>query len=293
MAGRLFKPVCEVSLMGQEIGDAILAGLGTPQARVAFRVRRTLTTAPDECEIEIYGLAPERRSAMAAVWSELAFGQLELRVGYDGVVSRLFRGGVRGLRVPPVDAAPVVAIADDGGEQIAGAPVRVSGVGFKPDDLVRAALKAMNTPTAPLRPVEHISEHPSVAAVLATKNPGAGVVVVSAGKAADLLDEVARFVGGRWWVQDGLLYMARQGLPVDGFAVKVPRTHYLAEPTEEESGLRVATLLDPRIVPGRQILLEGRVDPWTREALRVESADYRGDTEGSDPWSVSCATIRV
>lgn len=296
---RLYRPACTVSIAGQSV-----VALGVPPTvapRVAFRVRRTLASTPDTAHVSVYGLEETRRAALGAVWHELGRAKVLLASGYDGVVGSLFAGDARELH-PTVTIGPELAtmvIADDGGDVLADATIPSglsSTAGITARQMIDVALacfaaKAAETGDTP------IAAHPSVDAAVASATPGASTAFyasVSVGKAKDLLDEAARTLGVRWWVRDGLLYMARRGIPTDGLAVALPRAYWLDEPTEDGKGLvRVPTFLDPNIVPGRQIQLLGRVSPFSVEFFRAETCEYAGDTDSGAPFSVSCELRRI
>lgn len=290
---RLFKPSVVVQLAGQTIGDPLFDQRGAHRLRVVFRVRRTLTSAPDSAQVQLYNLSEERRAVMSGLFHRTGKARLSIASGYDGVVSDLFAGDVRKLRAGDLRGSDVVTTidADDGGDALANARLRgLSTSGLTADNMISAALAAL------AQEGEVVTRHPSVASVVAsTVSSRSYFTVVSIGKATDLLDEAARILGARWWVRDGLLFMAQRGLPTDGVAVVLPRTHWLSEPTEDGKGLvHVPTFLDPLITPGRQVALQGRASAASVENFRCEAVEYRGDTEGG-PWAADCTlrSIRV
>jgi hypothetical protein len=277
--GRLFHPAVVVTLAGQTVQNLNNDGL-----RVAFNVRRSMTPTPDSCDVQIYNLAPERRTAIQSLFGELGRANLLVQCGYDGVVTRLFSGDVRKLDANMRNGADFVtqAVADDAGDAITDVLVQVSTAAATPEAMILAALAAM------AREGHVVSKHPSVDIAL-NNGPGGKIAyfLVHVGKASDLLTEAARCLSVRWWIRDGLLYMTKRGVPVDGLAVELPSSHWLSEPSDDGSGLAsVTTLLDPNIVPGRQVVLRDRIAPGSREVYRAEACDYQGDTD-SGPWRVT------
>jgi len=297
---RYFKPSCLITISGFVIDAAIAAALGIPAPRVVFSIRRSMTPTPDTCSLTVYGLAPERAVAMLTLFAEIGRAPMTLAIGYDGITGLAFTGDIRSMRLDKsqLDHA-LVMTADDGGDAIADAvlPAALSSTaGASASNQIKLALLVMSTEIAKNgRPP--IVEHPSVAAAIAGTSVAASTLVytsVRVGTARDLLDEAARVLRVRWWLRDGLLFMAARGLPTDPVAVLLPRTHWLDTPSEDAEGLmHVKTFADPNITPGRQLAIQGRLTIGAVELLRVETTDVAGDTEGSTPWSTTCVCRRL
>ena len=300
---RIFRPAVRVILAGQPVESLGLPLV--PSARVSFRVSRTMTSTPDHAEVAIYGLDLPRRAAMQAIWTELGAANLRVSSGYSGVAINLFAGDVRSLS-STLDGADYVtrATADDGGDAITDAaipPQYTSTAGTSAPSMITIALACINSPAAYVPPAAPplipITPHPSVAAAIATMNPAALTLFytsVRIGKARDLLDEAARIIGCRWFIRDSQLYFAKRKLPTDGLAILLPRTHWLSEPAEDAGGtIKVATFLDPNLVPGRQCVLVGRVAPGVPEPYRIEAGEYTGDTHGGAPFRADLVLRRI
>jgi len=298
---RLFHPGCVALLGGFPVPSLGIPGTLWP--RVAFRLRRSMTQTPDSLTLAIYGLAPEQRLAIQAAWTELGKARVGLSCGYDGAMQSLFLGDARSITASSFEPPEFVtrAVADDGGDALADAVFSGSTIGIDAKTMIDVALRALNLPRGPVSaggPATPIVAHPSVAATLAATPTQATVLFygsVTVGKASDLLTEAARLLGARWWIRDGLLHMAKFGIPIDpGIAVLLPRTHWLAEPVEDGAGsIRVSTFLDPQIVPGRQVQLIGRTSIASVEPFRVEVAEYTGDTDSANPFSVTFDARRI
>lgn len=297
---RLYRPACGVTIAGQAITALGLPGVVSP--RVAFRVRRTMTPTPDTADVSVYGLSPERRLAIQSLWSELGRAKVLIASGYEGITAQLFAGDARSLRASVRAGADFATIctADDAGDALADTTITLSTAGLTVQNMIDLALAALARGTGPVAggtPGEVVVAHPSVAATIATATPGSTTLfysAVSIGKATDLLHEAARILGCRWWIRDSQLFMARRGVPTDGLAILLPRSHWLDEPTEDGKGLvRVSTLLDPNIVPGRQLQLVGRLALADVETFRVETCEYSGDTDSGAPFRVDCEARRL
>jgi hypothetical protein len=312
---RYYRPCVVVTVAGIQASN--FAPL--PGPRIAFKIDKTLTSTPDTAEIQIYGLAPATRAGMATAFGELGFAPVTLACGYEGVPGAMFVGDLRKLIAATHAHAdvPVIAHADDNGDAIADAtlpPTLPSTLGFTAQNMIDAAILAFAQPVvnpttgAVDSPGTTIVPHPCVAATLATASPAAVTTVytfVNVGTAKELLDEAARLLKCRWWIRDRQLFMIRNGFPIDGLAVGLPRTHWLTEPSDEGDGLlRLDTFLDPNLLPGRQVAVIGRAIPpriatkigavpGEPEVFRIEAATYLGDTHADTPWRASLTLARL
>ncbi len=287
-ASRLFKPAAIVTLSGQKVVNINGDGL-----RLAFEVRRTLTSSPDIAKASIYNLSQIRRAAMQSAFDETGLSILEVSAGYDRVPIRIFRGNVRRLLASTRNGPDMITIAeaDDGGDALsdvtlAGTTGALSSTGMNADTMITVALAALANAT----PVPQlITRHASVGVALASVLPVATVslfTTVSVGSVRELIDQAARVLGVRWWLRDGELFMARRNQPTDALAVDLPRSHWLSELNQDGSGLaRLSAFMDPNVVPGRLILLE-------KKPYRCEATTQRGDMRGG-PWSVAMVLRRT
>lgn len=299
---RYFKPGVVVRVAGQEARDVPLADQATPQGpRITFMVSRTMTRFADTCSVSIYNLAPERREAMSQLFHEYGTTPIEIDAGYDGKLSKLFVGDVRKMRASErydLDYATYIE-ADDQGDALADVTVNIKSGLMSPDLMVDAALKVIAlggaVPGSGVRGVV-IRRHSSVDEAIAALGPNPhSPLLVSIGKASDLLTEAARICECRWFIRSGTLYFARGGRAIDNArAISLPRDLWLSEPSDDGSNLSVIRVMfDPNIEPGKQVAVIGRTSANSREYYRVESCVHSGDTETSAPWSTDISGRRI
>jgi hypothetical protein len=299
MFARYFKPGCIVrcTLNNIELLTVTATGLlPRNNPHVTFEVTKSLTPAPDTATVEIMNLAEARRKLLTATIAENGEFQIELLAGYDGQMMRLFRGRVRNFRGLDRRGGDLVStfVADDGGDILTEVKLSLSQKYLNAATMVELAIQAY----AQLGGIP-LQKHPTVDQITGPLS-SFNFTVVSASSAAAILDEAARICKARWWVADGILYMAYLRQPVDPIANVLPSTHWLAPPSQDGSGLvRVPTFCNPLIKPGGQVQLlpEGSESPYQLSVAgsdvagvyRVETAAYAGDTEGQAPWSASLA----
>jgi len=262
--------------------------------RIVFRVTKTLMSDPDEADVAIYNLSPVRERLVTDAFSELGRSRVLLFGGYGSTTARLFGGDVRSMQAHRREGPDyaLVMSADDAGDSLAELTVSYGTAGLTADNMIDIAIAAINTgdPTRGVAPYP-LARHPSVATVVAAAGPAAAgnpFSGVHAGKVTELFDEAARILKARWWIADGLFYMAARKLPTDGLAIVLRSTQWLSEPQDDANGvMKVAVLFDPNLVPGRQVqLVDQRAQLRFIEPTpyRVEAVTHSGDTR-SGPWS--------
>lgn len=303
--GRYFRPsatitIGSIGIPGITISDINLPPPAPRGPRMAFRVKRTIAAEPDECDVSITNLSPEREKSITSVFNELGRASLSVFAGYESSISRLFEGDIRSMRAHQRQGPDYswVASADDGGDALSDLTISYFTAGWTAANMIDLAVAAL----AAGDPIQGIAPYPlakdaSVARTIAAAGPDASGTLFSGahvGKVADLLNEAARLCKARWWIADGLLYMTQRRLPTDNLAVLLRSQVWQGEPNDDGSGLvRLPVFFDPRIVPGRQVqLVDERPTPRFAAPLfyRTEAVEHTGDTR-SGPW-VSDLTLR-
>jgi hypothetical protein len=278
---RYYNPIAILTVVGQAVTFAAGEGLN-----FRFAVRRSMDPLPDQLEFAIEGLEPFRARAMGEAFkrSDLPLGRVvTLQVGYDAVPISAFKGLLETFtdQIPRGPALWTIGTAGDGADA------------FDTDKLVPASsgLAPLQTQLDGAAAILGLLVHPSADAVVAGVNPSAvGPFSVSGVRTcADLLDNIARTCRARWWIRDGQIFMARNGVPVPGAPAVIiapmqpgPRLPGapLVEPVTIGGGgvLNAATLLDPLIVPGGQVSYQGGI-------FRVETVVHSGETRSAAPWT--------
>ena len=237
---------------------------------VQFRVEQTAGSDPNKAEVVLYNLSADSRrlvSDSAAV--------LTLSAGYPGTEAVIFRGDVDQVQNSSDGADSETRVTcSDGGRALRSTVVNVSTSKDSPvSSVVDDLLAELGLPKG------------SVAVLEGALKQGLAYV----GPAKKLLDELVSSAGARWSVQDG----EAQVHPVTGTPepivvlsvasgmVGVPERFVEDDKASgvKRSGVRVKSLLQPGIRPGRR----GRVtSDWVSGDFVAEKVSHSGDTVGAD-----------
>lgn len=241
---------------------------------VQFQITQTAGSDPNHADVVLFNLSEDSRRLVSDDSATLT-----LSAGYPGTEAVIFRGDVDEVRVSS-DGMEVVAhvSCSDGGRALRSTVVNVSTSRDEPvSGLVDQVVEALGLPKG------------SVARLTGALKQGfAGLV-----PAKKLLDELTSSSGYRWSVQDGEVQLhPPTGTPapvvilsVESGMVGTPER--LVERDQQggvtRSGVRVTSLLQPGLRPGRKIRV---VSKWVSGDFVVEKVGHSGDTVGGEWYSV-------
>ena len=249
--------------------------------RVVFEVARTLSKHPDPAQITIYNLAPQVRSS----WT--GGEQVRLVVGYAENAGLVYSGTLHGVTVARDGGSIATALSCRDGDAAFRATVSQAFGAQAPLSLVVGRLvSAMGLTLGP----------GSVAALAGLSARGS---LVQVGLAQQALDEVLTPVGLRYVLQDGAVYvMPSAGATSEEAVLLSPSTGLVGSPESMTDRvpkvgavtprLRVTSLLQPALRPGRRVVLESTTHAGV---YRCDTVRHKGDSEGQDWYSVAEVSV--
>lgn len=278
-----------------QIGTAIVSTLD-----VRFKITRTLRSKPNTAEVTIYNLNERTRGEIAEAPKNAT---IQIKAGY------------RGRPAPSAALAAVDAAIGSGGAEpdpagvIYLGDVRLARSEYLPPDWetyvesgdgersARTARtnRSFRAGTSVQTVFKQIAKDLQVSLGNAAKRAiesGSleeagqeflnGVTV--SGNAHRELAALAASAGLEFSVQNGEIQLLERGKPLQDVSVVLsPDTGLIGSPSIGDKGIvNIRALLNPDIVPGRQIEVESRS---ISGRMRVERCDYSGDTRGND-WYV-------
>lgn len=277
-------------------GDLQLEGF-----RISFKVKKTSDEKPNTAEVKVTGLSADSRGRAYKMKGQ----RLTLVAGYGEDAAVIFVGDIRFIESKRENADWVTKFEAGDGErnvQHARASQSFKG-GTKATDIAKSLIGKMKL-------------NPGTAMDVLKGKAGADKLFTGGftahGSAAKNLSKVLKPLGLEWSIQDGKLQL----LPIRGVTAETavllsPDTGLVGSPEQStpekssknqaaeiddeladefESGaaeskpayLKIRSLLQPSIRPGRQILLQSEA---RNGYFRCVNVDHSGDTDGQDWYS--------
>ena len=246
--------------------------------RIAFNIPKGLSSTPNKVEMVIFGLSETTRNSIRQTDNRTV-----LQAGYPDNIDVIFDGSVTKIEAERGDSTIKTKItAGDGAKGVKYGAVSASVTGGSP-------LKTLIIQIAESMPGVGIG---NLAGLDGKVIGGRGQSV--SGKASVILDSLGVMFSFGWSVQDGLL----ETLAVEkGKAGSVigdsgrnayvisPATGMIGIPSVLDNGqVKVKSLLNPRIKPGRVVKVETQRAPGSGFYKSTEVV-FKGDTYGGE-WSV-------
>lgn len=240
------------------------AGVRVTGSRVSFTVEKSSSRAPNSLEIKIYNL----NDNTTALLLKRDYTVI-LEAGYKDSVEVLYAGDILSARDEWQAPDRLTTLeCGDGAKAIRSSTIFASFRGGVDAGQIFSRLSA--SMGLPLGPVSGLDGAQYLSGFSAS------------GSTAGVLDTLARRLGVSWSVQDGSLVVRPLGEAIPGEIVSLSeKTGLLGSPERTERGVRVKSLLQPRIGPGRKIRLDSRL---IKGDFVVEKVTHTGDTHGDD-WS--------
>lgn len=257
--------------------------------RVSFEVKRVLNKFPDPATITIFNLAAATRASFKRG------DQLRLVAGYPDNAGLLYSGEVQDM-----------IVSRDGPDWATTFTVRDG------DSAWRTAVSTVFATSAPLSvAVQNIASTMGLVVLPISQPALAGLSIragsVHLGPGHDALTKMLTPFGLKWCIQDGGLVILRQDGATSQTAVLLskdtglvglpePMTDQVKPPkrktgqlqTKSGKRLRLMSLLQPSLSPGRTVVLQSDLYSGT---YRVDAAVHRGDSRGQDWYSIVETTL--
>lgn len=249
--------------------------------RVQFRVKKTLSKEPNECELSIYNLNEEHRRAV-----ETKGLSVRIEAGYVGNVAQIFVGDVRHAEHVREKADWVTRLQLGDGER-AYRHARVSE-SFKAGNSLGSVFRKV----ADSLGVDATKAQGIVDALQRQFTQGTSVF----GKASTELDRLLSGTGLEWSIQDGeLQVLSATGTTESALIVLNSETGLIGSPTygtpeaaspnkaaQKPKTLKIKSLLMPALRVGGRVRVEA---DSVKSDFKVQTLTHTGDTHGGDFYS--------
>lgn len=248
--------------------------------RMTFKIEKTLIKYPNNSTIEIYNLSPASRSLF-----EKKGASVRLTAGYTGSAKDLFIGDIASAVTKRT--GPDIIMSVEAGDGLSNFQTKEADLSFGPGTKTQSILNSMT------------------AAFGLTKGEVQGIDpndeylngAVFSGRVSDHMDTITgKAQDLDWSIQDGKL----QILPKNAGSVRpavllTPQTGLISSPFKRvvlnqaiakkvdsqlaENGLKLTSLLNPDLVPGRLVVVKAEFVSGT---FKIVKATHQGDTHGNN-----------
>lgn len=294
IGARVWKPAARVKMNG----TVVATNLDREGHRISFRCVRHNRIEPNECEVQIYGLATRTRTALTTAFETAralilgkggtgSIGDLVVEAGYDGVVQQLTKCDV--VDVWHEDKSPgwVTTIRGlDGVLPFQNAFISESIAPGVDVNLVKTLL-ATSMKVAFLDADSEKAFTEAYSQFSATQVDGG---LVLQGPSREVLTSFLSSLKLQWSFQDGKLQILRyDGTKLDAAVLLSPNTGLQSAPKIRNLGRATShSALNPLLTPGRQcVIVDALGVPYGAGVFRVDQVEHTGDTHGGQ-WDSVC-----
>lgn len=246
---------------------------------VKFDIDRDDGRSGNKAKLTIWNLTETNRTILQKKGLEVT-----IEAGYVDEIVQLFKGDIDTTTIER-DAVNWMTTVEltDGGRAMKSARINESFRGGQPiGQMLKKAASALGLDVGNLEEKVSTDGARSVLKELVSS-------VVLSGNAADVVEELAESMGLKFSVQDKRLQFLGKGESLPGPAVKLSAaTGLLGSPSIGEKGvIKIRSLLNGRVSPGRKIELESVITSGTLIARKVS---HSGATWGSD-WTTNIEAV--
>lgn len=257
---------------------------GVHDLRVQFSARRTIGGAPNQTDIVITNLSEASRNR-----TRNNLTRVELFAGYregDGAGLRKVASGAI-TSSTPIDNIPDIETVLTALDGFGGMSRGVFRKSFGPGVLIATVVKDV----AASMPGVTIGDNVNMVGKLGAAGR------TFAGRAAEILDDLAAQWGFSWSVQNGVFQVVNDDTSLDTIHLLSYRDGslrsvkpLLSGPMQVRTGVEIKGTLNPRIYPGEQVRVESKINKALDGVYTLKEHDLVGETHGED-WESTYRSI--
>ena len=257
-------------------GQPRAAGRELSGLRIAFAIERDSSSESNAATIQIWNLSETSRAEILRSGATVSH-----EAGYGRELGMIFQGNDFKVNIRRELPDVVTEIkTQDGGFQLRS---NIVNIGFELGSSIRDVVSQImgtfqdlttNAKEILTVPADQLSEG-----------------WIASGTAKKVLDDLLKPRGIQWSVQDGEIRLVADDKTSNDGAVRLSAgsetlkgTGLVGSPTKTEDGIIVTSLLNPKIRPYRQIVVESRD---INGIYKVDKVTHRGDSWGGDWYTVA------
>lgn len=244
-----------------------------PPFRIAFSADKSIDATLNKMNVNIYNLAPDNRAAIVKDAKENKKISVELLVGYQDTLERIFKGSVHIGQNSREGAEMVTSLeCQDGGFDFRfGYTSRSVAAGADPIDAILSDMP--NTKKGKITPNRPNTSRPRVLVGNSYKLIGRTVSTQ------------------KWYVDDETLNIINDDEVISEFIPIVEAaTGLINTPSREEKKVTAQTMFNPALRVGGLFQLKSVTAPHLNGIYKIETISYDGDYEGSN-WTQNVTAV--
>jgi hypothetical protein len=251
-------------------------GILKHEIMISFDVTKGISSSANTADIELYNLTESHRNAMGKEFDEVTLEAGYMPPGGGNNVGIIFKGNIRDVSHKRSGADIVTSIScGDGDKALRKGVINKS---YQKNTPIKTVVEDLYSELAKEGVTRGEWKFPD------DMEPNFKRPYATCGSCAREMNTLGKGKGFYWSIQNG----AMEIIPGDGFvgmvAVISPKTGMIDTPTITDNGIKVATLLNPEIRPGRRVKVESSVIDLnaTDGIYRVSEVSFSGDNRGGD-----------
>lgn len=244
-----------------------------PPFRISFQADKSTDRSLNKATIKIYNMSPENRLAVVKDADDKKKLGVELLVGYQGSVERVFKGSVH-----------IGENAREGADIITTLDCQDGGFDFR---------YSYTSKCITGDPVDAIlADMPNTNKGKITKNrPTLLRPRVLVGNSYKLIGKTLK--DQDWFIDDETLnIVAKDEVLSEFIPVVSASTGLLNTPTREEKKVTVQTLMNPALRCGHLFKLDSKTAPHLNGVYKIQAIGYDGDIDGSN-WQQTITAVQA
>jgi hypothetical protein len=238
-----------------------------PPMRVAFDATKSINKGLNKCNVTVFNLKESTRLKLIKDPDEKKLVKFMIQVGYKGQLKTIFSGQVlRGESVRDGVNFMTRLESLDGGYDLYNTPIAKTVKGK--DNVFR-----------------QITEDSETKVGVITQQSELTRPRVLVGNMIKVIDDLVED-GQDWYIDNGKLYILKDGEAVDGFIpVIAPESGLISTPNREKLIIEFDMLINPSVEIGKLVRLESTTAKHLNGTHKVEEINYKGDLDGNE-WTM-------
>jgi len=233
------------------------------QLRIQFEIEKTSESNPNTATIKVYNLAESTRSQL-----EASNAKVSLEVGYRDISEVVFTGDITKCTHDTENDVDIISTLECGDGDNRFRTSRLDR-GFPPGTTVRQVIEELNTAMGLARGAQ---------IGIPTTKYDYGYSI--SGMARDHLNDITKANNLEWSIQNEALQILPKALGTLDLPITLNSSSGLVgKPSKTDKGVTFKCLINPRIAPGKRVILDSK---FIQGVFKMTKVKFAGDSQQGD-----------